>query len=628
MKPKTRRVSRKSLREKLDVQLDQLETAQLVHRDAVGEPTYTFKNVLTQEAAYASLLHQHQRELHRRVAETYEHFYPDRLDDIAAVLAQHYADAGDDAKTLEFSIRAGDAAMRVYASAEAVVHYTRALEVAKIGRPEGEEGASLRAIYLKRGRALELLSHFDEASRNYDEMYALARERGNRAFELAALIAAATIRAIPGSARDETQGRAFASQALALAHELGDLAAEAKALWILMLLNVYADVDAPQAIAFGEQSLAIARELNLREQMAYTLHDLMPAYAYIGELDRARTVRLQAREIWRELDNKPMLAESISGLALLHFMLGEFDQALSMAQEGFQIGVTISNLGTQGFSGYVLGLNYYELGEFTQAIKSIEEAFPVTQFGGLEGNGLSPHGTLAAIYADLGNPSRALEYIRLALGRSSAEHSLQRMWLYALLTRVELIRGNLGAAETAFREGGVIVTVDNATRMFPPAAPMIYFAAIELALARHEDLRVLELSDAWIEHLRAIHSRFAMPEALYLKAQALRGKKKFDLARDVLNEAWAEANSISARRMVWRILVALGEIEAHNGNTAKVRSLNEQAREAIEYIAAHAPEDLRASFLALLHVRAVMNTEDHLVGTLGQLPKASTSDAG
>ncbi len=613
---KTRRARKLSFHAQVDAQLAQLESAQLVHRDALGEPTYTFKNVLTQEAAYASLLHQHQREIHRRVAETYEQFYSDRLDDIAAVLAQHYAQAGDDEKTLAYSLRAGDAAMRVYASAEAVVHYTRALEVAKLGHQEGEKGASPRALYLKRGRALELLSHFDEASHNYDEMYALARERGDRTFELAALIARAMIRAIPGSARDETQGRAFANQALALARELGDRAAQAKILWIFVLFDVFATGNALKAIESGEQSLAIARELNLREQMAYTLNDLMVAYAYRGDLEKARAVRLEASHLWRELDNKPMLAECITGLALLHFLLGEFDPALSLAHEGFQIGTMISNLGSQGFSGHVLGYIYYERGDLDQAIKSFEEALPITQFGGLEGNGLTPHGMLAAIYADLDDFDRAFEFVQAALKRPIAQLPFQWMWLHALRTRLELLRGNVDAAETAFRDGGVVASIENFSRMFPPAAPVFHYATVELALARQEYAPATELVDELLEHLRKNYRvRVFSPEALYLKAQALRGLHQSDQARGILNEACAEAQAMGSRRILWKILTAISEIEMHDGNAVAAQAARVQAREVIEYIAAHAPADLRASFLALPEVGALLDLGDHVVGT-------------
>ena len=564
-----------------------------------------FKHGLTQDAAYDSLLKNQRRELHHLVAVTYEELYPDHLDEYAALLAQHYAHAGDDAKTLKYSVRAGDVAARIYANAEAVVHYTRALQAAERGVEMGD-AASLQKLYLKRGRAMELLSHFDEAARNYDEMEAFARARGDRAFELAALIACATIRSIPGSARDEVQGRAFADQALNLARELGDRAAESKILWILLLLKIYTSGDAHEGIRYGEQSLAIARELNLREQMAYTLHDLFVAYAYLGENEKARDVRIESSNIWRELDNKPLLAESICGLALLHFMIGEIDQGLAQAQEGFQISRAISNLGGQGFGGYVLSIIHLERGDFEQAIKSLNDTIPITQFGGLEGNGISPSGMLGTIYADLGKPIQGLEFVRVGLARPSARLPFQKMWLSALLTRIELMCGNLSAAEAAFRDGKVVASIENFSGMFPYGAPVLFYAAAELALARREYARTIELIDTMLVRLRYAHTRVFLPEALYLKAQALRGQQHVDQARATLNEARAEAQAIGIRRKLWQILAAIGDIEVECGNHTEAQAARHQARQVIEYIAAHAPPDLSESFLNLSEVRAIM----------------------
>jgi tetratricopeptide (TPR) repeat protein len=611
MKTKNRRPSKKSVRENLEAQLAQLESAQLVHSAGEAERTYVFKHNLTQEAAYESLLLKQRREIHRLVGDTYVQLYADRLDEFAPVLAQHYAEAGDVTKTLAYSIRAGDVAMRVYANEEAVIHYARALQVVKSEANTGENAVALRDLYAKRGRALELLSHFDEAARNYDEMHAVARERGDRAFELAALIACATIRAIPGSARDGAQSQAFADQALTLARELGDRAAEAKILWILLLLNVYTGGDSLQGIQLGEESLAIARELNLREQMAYTLHDLFVAYAKSGKLEQARAVRLESGKIWRELDNKPMLAEGIAGLALLHFLFGEFDQAVAQASEGFQISTSITNLGGQGFSGYILGLIYFEAGEPALALKSLQDVIPIVQFGGLEGNGLSLYGMLAAIHADMGDHTQALGFLRQALERPSIKLVLQRIWLYAMLVHVELIVGNLKAADEAFRDGEVVVSIENFDGMFPAAGADIYFASVELALARQEYGQALEMIDFVLEHLlRTRRLRVSFPRALYLRAQALRGQHLFDEALVALNEACAQAQAISSRRHLWKILAAIGEIEAALGNDSKAEAARVQACQVIDYIAEHAPPDLRETFLNSSAVRAVVHQNE------------------
>src|SRR5512143_406876 len=169
----------------LSSQLTQLEVVDLIRRLAEAEPAFAFKHPLTQASAYDSLLHRDRQALHLQVATVYEDMYPARLDELAALLAHHYAEAHDEAKTLEFATRAGDVASRVYANAEAIAFYAQALDAAKrIGAP------STRLIYLytKRGRVLEVIGRNLEALATYEEMFEYARGHGDVALEMESLL--------------------------------------------------------------------------------------------------------------------------------------------------------------------------------------------------------------------------------------------------------------------------------------------------------------------------------------------------------------------------------------------------------------------------------------------------------
>jgi hypothetical protein len=112
----------------------------------------------------------------------------------------------------------------------------------------------------------------------------------------------------------------LSEQALTLARELGAQAAEAKILWNLMLVHRYGGDDPDQVVVYGEKSLAIARELNLSEQIVLTLNDLGAAYGTIGQLVRAQKTLEEARELWRKHDNLPMLTENLRNLSTVNFL--------------------------------------------------------------------------------------------------------------------------------------------------------------------------------------------------------------------------------------------------------------------------------------------------------------------
>lgn len=109
--------------------LRHIEQAELVRRFDETELEYWFKHVLVQDSAYSTLMKQQRKALHRLVAEVLEQQYADNLDEIAATLAQHYAQAGDDEKFSFYAECAGNAAARVFAFAEAYELYRSALSV-------------------------------------------------------------------------------------------------------------------------------------------------------------------------------------------------------------------------------------------------------------------------------------------------------------------------------------------------------------------------------------------------------------------------------------------------------------------------------------------------------------------
>ena len=66
----------------LHTHLGHLQTAEFLYeKGTLPASAYTFKHALTQEVAYESLLQERRRVLHRRIVESLERLYPDRLAD-------------------------------------------------------------------------------------------------------------------------------------------------------------------------------------------------------------------------------------------------------------------------------------------------------------------------------------------------------------------------------------------------------------------------------------------------------------------------------------------------------------------------------------------------------------------
>ena len=99
----------------------------------VPEVEYSFRNPLTQEAVYKTILLKRRREFHRRVGEAMVELYPDRLEGLYGLLAHHFALAGEREKAIEYSRRAAKQAMAVYAYDDAAQNLRAALELIPLG---------------------------------------------------------------------------------------------------------------------------------------------------------------------------------------------------------------------------------------------------------------------------------------------------------------------------------------------------------------------------------------------------------------------------------------------------------------------------------------------------------------
>ncbi|MBI4790724.1 MAG: hypothetical protein HY782_27160 [Chloroflexi bacterium] len=573
----------------LTFRLDQLESAHLVRRVADPDLTYLFNHTLTQERAYQSLLLRTRRELHAHVAHALEESYADRLDEYAALLAHHYGEAGDEAKTLAYATHAGDVAARVYANAEAIAFYTRAIQAA-IALPA--RGPVLRDLYLKRGRVFELNSQQQQALANYAEMETLACEWNDRAMELAALMARATIHSIPSAFFDIPQAQQLSDAGLVIARELGDERAEAKILWNLMLLRSRADVRYRQAIEYGERSLEIARRLGLTEQIAYALNDLSPLYAFASEPDRAIQVGLEARALWREMNNLPMLADNFGYAAMNHLARGELEPAVNASEEASRISRMIGNQWGEAFSLAWVGAGYVALGRPDQALAAMESAL---QLGAVFPPTLAvTRANLAELYADLGAREHAQDLARQALAYAEEKFQVFRPWACGALIHVYLTAGDIAQAEHARRRIAFELAEAN-----PRFGAGMQLAVAELALAKQEYADAASVCDLILANQRALRLRQHLATALRFKGEALSGLGQLDQAFAILCEARVEAEQTHAIWTLWQILAALSHVELARGNAAQAQEHSAAAREMIAAIAAHTPPELRDSFLAL-----------------------------
>jgi class 3 adenylate cyclase/predicted ATPase len=112
----------------LDTALHRLIDAGLLFRRGIPpDANYTFKHALVQDAAYSTLLREHRRALHVKIAQALEAQFADTAERQPELLARHYTDAGLTEKAAGLWGEAGLRSLERSALAEAVEQLNRAL---------------------------------------------------------------------------------------------------------------------------------------------------------------------------------------------------------------------------------------------------------------------------------------------------------------------------------------------------------------------------------------------------------------------------------------------------------------------------------------------------------------------
>ena len=130
-----------------------------------GEDAYAFRHALVREATYDALLAGERRRLHLKLARALDtaRTSRDTSFQLLADRAHHWYHAGDQRRALQAAVEAGLAADEVYAHAEALTQYERALELWDVVE-DPEQLARIEGVAL-RTRAAEAASSLGEPLR-------------------------------------------------------------------------------------------------------------------------------------------------------------------------------------------------------------------------------------------------------------------------------------------------------------------------------------------------------------------------------------------------------------------------------------------------------------------------------
>ncbi len=331
------------------------------------ELEYIFKHALTQEAAYNLLLIRRRKELHRRAGAVFEQVYAEHLDEFVPALAHHFWLGEDWARAAEYSVCAGDQAMKVYALSEALDRYERACQAFEKSPnvpPERLADAILAwaplALKLKLDAAiLKRLAYAEQVARDLQDNSRLARALAWTAHAHA--LAGFPSRAVPILAESHKLATEVGDEGLAMIPEF-------------MMVASQVEQDPRSSLVQLERIIDLAHKYDHKQIEAHALAAKGWAHARIGEYAQAEEDLRHAHEMVPAANSPVTEADVNTFSSWSYFEMGDPHRAVEYGRLAAEQALTAQGLecGTVGM--FVLGLGHLQAQNLGEAVTTLDEA--------------------------------------------------------------------------------------------------------------------------------------------------------------------------------------------------------------------------------------------------------------
>ncbi len=400
--------------DELESALRALIAAEFVYeQELYPDAVYAFKHPLTQEVAYRSQLGERRAAVHRRVAEALEELYPDKLDERAALLAQHWEAAGDALAAARWRARAA-----IWAGlgdiSEAVRHWRKVSELTQ-PLPDSAEanGLALAARVWRLGYGWRLGISEQEATAHYEAGRELAGRSGDRASLLLMTSAYANVRGMAGHVEEYGE---LADEINRLGIEIGDPSLRLASLLVPIYLHwvrgglgeALALVD--EGIALGVKDPALGVEITGTCYYAWCLMMRGMILCTMGYPEESASEFDRALRVAQEQGDLETQGWAHSCYVWLLRFTGELETVLSHATQGYEIAERIGGAFSRVVALYFLGYARFMIGETDEAVAAIGRSIELGREArtGLEQESVRFAG-LAEALLSAGDRQRALD---------------------------------------------------------------------------------------------------------------------------------------------------------------------------------------------------------------------------
>ena len=349
-------------------QIDTLEAKGLIRLASVQpEIEYLFRHALVQDAAYGSLLKQERRGLHAQVGEALEELYPDRREELAAVLAMHFEQAGETDKAIDYHVAAGNYGLKRNAIREAHAAFEHAAELLATETVGEDPDSRRRSVEIRLGRVESGFSFLPAEQILHDLEVLVPDVESLGVDEIAAKLHMMIALGRLQMGEDPTSEPVDRSlrRMREIGDRLGDTSLSALPLALIGMNNVFAGSvrdgvdqlsEALPQLGDGPGSIAVA----------FARGSLGVGLGILGRFDEAMAAAQEATAIAAKGDVIARLDAMIME-SMVRSMKGDLETAMPLARECVDLAEGTGASACVMASSWVLGDGFHRQGKFAEA---------------------------------------------------------------------------------------------------------------------------------------------------------------------------------------------------------------------------------------------------------------------
>jgi tetratricopeptide (TPR) repeat protein len=324
------------------------------------------------------LLKQERRALHQVVGSAIEELYPERVGELAAVLAVHFEQAGDADRAIRYLSDAARFAADRNAIVEAYDLYRRAADL--LPERSDDEGDDVRRrrlqIQIGRARAGFTFTQEGQGLAILEPLIPDARALGDLQLEADLHLTISLLQQFRGVSPEEDERLRSSLQRVAeIADELDDPFIAALPESIIGLFRVFTG-DLRGGVALLEKTAPQLEHKHDFVGSSFALMALGLGYGRLGEFDRAEEVMAKARELGAKGDIIARI-DTLIGTSWLASIRGDFEAGMPLARQCTTMAEEAGASACMVASNFILGDMLVRKGQYGEAKIALDRSSEV-----------------------------------------------------------------------------------------------------------------------------------------------------------------------------------------------------------------------------------------------------------